>query len=156
MKVTQRKMRANYIKPQPPWWDSDCEETKVIKNRWPNNYRGSVSQRELDLYKVLRKEFRNICKHKQNTFKSKHRDDLCTSMGDPSKFWNKLKSGTKIKYMSHYVSPHSWQEFFKHLLGKSNDTYVKQIIYDYDSWDDNTPAAILDDKITLNEIVFNL
>ena len=55
MKVTQRKMRANYIKPQPPWWDSDCEETKVIKNRWLNNYRGSGSQRELDLYKVFRK-----------------------------------------------------------------------------------------------------
>ena len=77
MKVTQRKMRANYTKPQPPWLDSDCEETKVIKDRWLNKYRGSGSQRELDLYKVSREY---ICKHKQNTFKSKHRNDLCTSM----------------------------------------------------------------------------
>ena len=33
MKVIQRKMRANDTKPQPAWWDSDCEKTKVIKKR---------------------------------------------------------------------------------------------------------------------------
>ena len=93
MKVTQRRMCANYTNPQPPLWDSDWEEAKVIKTRCLN--KGVVHNVNFTCINC-QEEFRNMYEHKQSTFKSKHKDDLCTGLADPAEFWNKIKLSTKV------------------------------------------------------------
>ena len=158
------KQKKRDSRPQPPWWDAECEQIKQDKYSQLKVFRHTNSHEDLQSYIDIKKKFKNMCKQKQLEHNEKVLKELNDSCNDTNSkaFWQKLKSlTTNRQRTTHDIPPRSWYEHFKSLFcthQASDDSGFAEVVQDtLDAHNlndcENCANAQLDDDITEAEIL---
>ena len=65
LKETGYVKRNLELKTQPQWWDSECDQLKLLKFKKITQYRRTNNNESLEEYKETRNNFRKLCKEKK-------------------------------------------------------------------------------------------
>lgn len=118
-KPDQSRNYRSFIKSQPGWFDSECEESKQKKFIALENFHRSNSMADLHVYRNLRRAFKSLCKSKKREFDKIQAEILLeNSLKKNSKdFWSQVKFlTTPQSKKAATITPTKWQAYFQKLL----------------------------------------
>ena len=104
------------LKTRPQWWDSQCDQLKLLKFEKLTEYRRTNNNKSLEEYKETRNNFRKLCKETKSSYALKMRNKLQTSSEKPKEFWSLIKSLTRKPKKSPDISGEQWYDYFNELL----------------------------------------
>ena len=76
---------------QPPWYDSDCDRILKEKEKWRKKAKESDNESDLNMFRKLRKDFKNVMNEKMRLNVEDDSDPALIS----KKFWSYVKSKSK-------------------------------------------------------------
>ena len=110
-----------------PWFDSDCREAKSKAKHLLKAFRKTnLEEKEKDTdtsnrnekklaYVQARKEYRQLIKEKNSSFKQAKAQKLQASIKDSKVFWGEIRStlGKRQSKVSDKISPEQWSQHFQ-------------------------------------------
>ena len=108
-------------KPQPMWWDTECNLAKEDKYNELKNFRKTNTQESLNKFLDKKKDFRELCTKKKVQHNNTVLEELNESCKDSNskQFWQKVKSLiSKANYgnTAKTIDASAWYNYFKNLL----------------------------------------
>ena len=103
---------------QSPWWNSDCDQAKIVKYQALRTFRQTNSLVDLDIYFTARNRFKAITRNCKNEYQNQNRHRLVEARKNTKKFWNTLKQEAEKKSSvnSCNISGTDWFNYLKGLL----------------------------------------
>ena len=119
MSVKTRNRKQNSKLLQPKWWNNECAVLKTRKYDALKKFKLTNDNADLQAFKELRSEFKNMCKIKSSEWKNKLRARLIDCKSNPTEFWKTVKSVSK-EYLqpSNLITPSEWFNYFERLLNQ--------------------------------------
>lgn len=128
------------------WFDYECKSLRATKFRALNMWRKYGSQKELETYQELDKEFKILCACKKQLFSTQKIERLCKAK-DSASFWKAAKEiCDRSKFQKPAVGAHDFRAHFNALLNPQ----IEKI--NYARAEPYIEVEELDCKITLAEV----
>ena len=146
---------------QPAWFDKACAALKRQKYKNLRIYRNHRTDRNLELYRQSKRQFKAECDKKKSEYQASTLDELIDSIKDSKSFSNKVNSLTKNKPVENSISMEDWKDHFENLfedatandLVEGESSSVSDIICEEEQPLDEIQDHIFNSEITNEEIL---
>ena len=121
------------LKPQSPWFDKECRDSKNQTIFALKRFRKSESAEDKELYTHSRKEYKRLIREKKQRHYGLVRDTLMNNIQDSRVFWSIVKRSARRSTPQANISLEDWKKHFEEMFSESNkivctESLVEEII----------------------------
>ena len=117
----QTKRKYNKITKNKPWWDTDCENSKINNKLKLKIFRKNRSDINLRNFLQSKHDYKNLLENKKKNHQQAMQQELKMNLCDPHLFWKTVHK-LKQQFTEHdtvaCITPEMWKKYYQELLNK--------------------------------------